>query len=72
MPGEFVYKPLNLQDLFIVGETIEDKIGEEWEVTCKVIGEKKKRRAQPKPLFRHILVSESTVDNIDSSVLGPI
>ena len=83
MPGEFVYKPLNLLDLFIVSETIEGKIGEEWEVTCKVIGEKKKRRAfpysqsslhraQPKPSFRHILVSESTVDNIDSSVLRPI
>ena len=88
MPGEFVYKPLNLLDLFIVSETIEGKIGEEWEVTCKVIGEKRRgglsrkvytvqsvltlHRAQPKPLFRHILVSESTVDNIDSSVLRPI
>ena len=42
MPGEFVYKPLNLLDLFIVSETIEGKIGEEWEVTCKVIGEKRR------------------------------
>ena len=94
MPGEFVYKPLNLLDLFIVSETIEGKIGEEWEVTCKVIGEKRRGglsrtvytvqctvqsvltlyRAQPKPPFRHILilVSGSSDDNIDSSVLRPI
>ena len=51
MPGEFVYKPLNLLDLFIVSETIEGKIGEEWEVTCKVIGEKEEESFPVQSVF---------------------
>ena len=45
--GEFVCKPLNLLDFFIESETIEVKIGEEWEVTCKVIEEKKEEEGFP-------------------------
>ena len=70
-------------DFFVESETIEGKIRGRVGGHLQSYWRKKKRRAfpysqsslhraQPKPPFRHILVSESTVDNIDSSVLRPI